>query len=256
MILCDNEIKKIGSSVLSPYNENSVGSIVYDLQCDTFGNDDSSEVGMITLAPGDSVFIKSIESINVPTNLVVKVILRNSRIRQGLSIEAPVYQPGHQTRVFFRVTNISKAAVSLKKGDGVASIMFETIDGNVEHPYSGVFQDEIDFRGMGKYGGEYARQMSTVEKKIENVKELEKHIYSNVLSIMAVFVAIFSLININIQNSAMSIKSLISLNLVTIGSVGTLIAIVHAVLSDGKNKPLVWIVCIAAYSLAILLQYI
>lgn len=255
MVLCDSEIKKIGQAAIDPYRDEAVGSVAYDLQCDSFGIE-NSEVDKVTLAPGDSAFVKSIEGIDVPPNMIVRVLLRNSRIRQGLSLEAPVYQPGHKTRVFYRITNVSGSSITLSHGDGVASIMFEFLSHDVEHPYSGTFQNEIDFRGMGKYGGDYIRQMSDVEEKIEDVKEIEKHIYSNVLSIMAVFVAVFSLININVQNSSLSMKSLISLSLATVGFAGTLITIIHSVTSGKKNSLVVWIVCIAPYALAVLLQYI
>ena len=52
------------------------------------------------------------ELIHLPSTLVARVMLRNSRIRQGLSLDAPLYFPGHSTRVFFRVTNIGQGGAA------------------------------------------------------------------------------------------------------------------------------------------------
>ena len=56
----------------------------------------------IKLEPHDSAFVMSKESIELPNNIIAKVVLRNSRIRQGLTIDTPIYQPGHRTKVFFQ----------------------------------------------------------------------------------------------------------------------------------------------------------
>ena len=50
-------------------------------------------------------------------------------------------------------------------------------------------------------------------------------------------------------------KSLISLDLTTVGAVGFLIAIINTVLPGGKNKLSVWIASVIAFIAAIILQF-
>ena len=75
-------------------------------------------------------------------------LLRNSRIRQGLSLDAPLYFPGHGTRLFYRVTNVSGNTISLDKSKGIAQVAFQRVDGTVAHPYHETFSDELDFNGI------------------------------------------------------------------------------------------------------------
>ena len=98
--------------------------------------------------PGESVFVGSQEVIHLPNTLAVRVMLRNSRILQDLSLDAPLYYPGHSTRVFFRVTNASQGAIALDCSCGIAQLVFERAEGEVEHSYNGAFADEFDYRGV------------------------------------------------------------------------------------------------------------
>lgn len=88
------------------------------------------------------------ELIHLPSTLAARVMLRNSRIRQGLSLDAPLYFPGHSTRVFFRVTNIGQGVIALDCSRSIAQLVFERVEGGVEHPYDGAFADEFVYRGV------------------------------------------------------------------------------------------------------------
>lgn len=88
------------------------------------------------------------ELIHLPSTLAARVMLRNSRIRQGLSLDAPLFFPGHSTRVFFRVTNVGQGAIALDCSRGIAQLVFERVEGEVEHPYNGAFADEFVYRGV------------------------------------------------------------------------------------------------------------
>lgn len=90
------------------------------------------------------------ELIHLPSTLAASVMLRNSRIRQGLSLDAPLYFPGHSTRAFFRVTNVGQGAIALDCSRGIAQLVFERVEGDVERPHDGAFADEFDYRGVGR----------------------------------------------------------------------------------------------------------
>lgn len=88
-----------------------------------------------------------LECIQLPNDLTASILLRNSRIREGLSLDAPLYFPGHGTRLFYRVTNVSGNTISLDRSKGIAQVAFERVDGPVAHPYAGAFSDELNFNG-------------------------------------------------------------------------------------------------------------
>ena len=108
--------------------------------------------------------------------------------------------------------------------------MFEKLDGPVDAPYRGAFQMEDQYRGMGSYKNLYASDMRKIDKKMDDLRGLEKHIYTNVLTMMAVFVAVFSIINVNVSlvKDASSLLTLVVSNLCTIGAIGFLVSTVRS----------------------------
>ena len=258
MVLTDKNIKEYRDKLVSPFNPEQVQNICYDLMPETFCNDPGKELDSITLLPGDSVFVKSKERIILPDNIMGIVSLRNSRIRQGFSLDAPIYQPGHDTKVFFRITNISRQSITLDCTFGIASILFIVLSSDVEKPYNGTFQSEFEFRGMGRYTSAFSKEMTDIEQKIDQIKEIEKTIYSNILALMAIFVAIFSLVNVNVSLAVQNVstKMLLTMNFATVASIGFLIAIINTILSSGKYRRWIWFSCFAAFALTILIQFI
>lgn len=245
-----------GAGIIRPFSDEAVTAIAYDLETEAFAVAAGKESRSVTLAPGESAFVKSKEEIMLPADILCRVILRNSRIRQGLSLDAPVYYPGHHTKVFFRITNVSKHLIHVDTANGLASVMFELLESPVDDPYSGAFQREFDFTGMGAYSSVLAEDMVDIEKKVENVKEIERTIYGNVLAIMAVFVGIFSIININLQNASLAMMDLISLNLTISGALCFLVAVITTVTNGSQNGKLLWCASAIAFAAAIVIQSI
>ena len=151
----------VDSGVIAGADVGSIGPLSYDLSTREFYTDDEA-LASVSLAPGESVFVGSEETIDLPSNLACRVMLRNSRIRQGLHLDAPLYFPGHKTRVFFRMTNVSANTIALDREKGPSSIAFEEVQG-VTHPYEGAFSEEFDFRGMGDYRDIYRDDVKIVE---------------------------------------------------------------------------------------------
>lgn len=137
-----------------PIDRNAVGPVSLDLTTKDFcGQQGSSSA--VTLNPGDSTFVEACECVDLPSNLAARVLLRNSRIRQGLSLDAPLYFPGHKTRLYFRVTNVSANTIELDCSKGIAQVAFEQVCDDVAHPYEGAFADELSYKGMGSYQGKF-----------------------------------------------------------------------------------------------------
>lgn len=165
ILLTDTEVYDlINNNILEKADANRVLCIGYDLKPQSYYNTNKEYYEKITLDPGDSIFVECKEFISMPQNMIAQIQLRNSRIRQGLSLEAPIYQPGHKTLIYYRITNISKSVITLSTEDGTAYILFYYLDSVPAHAYDGAFQNESgDFFGMSSYSEQYRKEMSQVD---------------------------------------------------------------------------------------------
>ena len=168
-----------------------------------------------------------------------KVIARNSAIRLGLAVEAPVYQPGHKTRIFFRVTNFSSASIKLKENTSVCSLMiYRFDDGESSKPYNGEYKDEFDFRGVGKFHAVKVPEIGSFEKKIKDLESMEHRLYGNVMLMLTVFVAIFSLVNLNTMtlHGKFSINEILAFNFVFICAISTLVLLIAEIMGNMRGR--------------------
>lgn len=258
MVLVDHEIRTRANetNLIQSYDERCLTNIGYDLRAKQFTVGGEMKAS-VTLEPGESTFVEPVESVNMPKDLMGQVVLKNSRIRQGLSLEAPFYQPGHQTRVYFRLTNISADSITLEADQKYATIVFQKLSQDPEQPYEGVFQQEFSFRGMGDYQDIYKRQMKELEKKADNIKELESSIYANVLTILSIFVALFTFLTINVTLTANSatVKMYFIFNALMLGCISFLVALLNTVVKTTKNRWFSWLPAIVAFAVAFVLYY-
>lgn len=251
MLLSDAKIRElINNNVLQNANEHNIGPVSYDLTTKSFHSKDS-EKSYADLMPGDSIFVSSEEVIDLPSDLAARVSLRNSRIRQGLTLDAPLYFPGHKTRVFFRVTNISSDEIKLNTTKGIAQLSFETISGTVEKPYHGAFSDEFDYSGMGNYTDIYKYEMEEIDRREDSLKKMESRIYERVIALFAIFAAIFTLVNINagsLIGNASGI-TIATVNLSIIGGFSALVGLIAIALkAEGiASKIILFAIAIVAF---------
>lgn len=260
MTLTDKKIKELmRAGVLLNAEEYNVDLVHYDLRTEYFCRKEDKHMLDVCLKPGDSVFVQSVEIINLPKDMLARVILRNSRIRQGLSIEAPVYFPGHNTKVFFRVTNVSADEITLDTEKGIASIMFEQLEEEPEEKYSGSFQGEMVFSDMASYKDTYKEEIKELKKETDKLENMESRLYANVITILTVFVGIFSLINVNVSaayTEAFTTAKLIVFNLATVGSVAVMTGLLHNFFQK-KSKCAVWVaigIALLCFAVAIVMQ--
>jgi len=175
-MLVDREIVGLmRDGVLHDAEQGRIGPVSYDLRTQAFYGDDTKYEAVV-LKPGDSTFVGTRESIRLQNDLVATIALKNSRIRQGLLIVAPVYFPGLATRVFFRVTNTSTEDIALDTESDVAQIMFERIATAPDHPYVGEFSDEFEFRGLGRYKNVFEQESQRMGGGSEETEEAKRRI--------------------------------------------------------------------------------
>lgn len=80
--------------------------------------------------------------------------------------------------------------------------------------------------------------------------------YANVLAIMAVFVGVFSLININVSlvTQNIAIKTLLVTDFTMVGAIGFLIAMVSFITSS--HKKIIWLPSVIAFAVALILAIV
>lgn len=204
MILVDKNIKDRANSIFKEnYVQSKVQSTSYDLTTDTIivGDRDYKEY---SLKPNETVLIKTKEKISMPSDLIGWVLDKNSRIRLGLTVTSPIYQPGHTTYIYFRLQNVSQNEIVIRENDELAQIMFEQLATKPNMTYDkkpdASFNNELRYKGYGNYKDEFAKRIEKFEELNKDLEKREGSIYANILTMMGIFVSIFSLITINFSN--------------------------------------------------------
>lgn len=260
MVLTDHEIHACTSKsgLIENFDPDCFTNIGYDLRADKFYTK-TNGVSRQILKSGESVFVGAMENIKLPNDMIARVVLKNSRIRQGFSLEAPVYQPGHHTKVFFRLTNVSNDEIELQSSEKYATIMFDKLSMAADKPYEGTFSEEMNFSGMGEYTGIYEKEIRKIERKKEDIKDLEKTIYSNVLVILTVFVALFSFLttNLSLFSSSANAVQFLLYNFVMLGCISFLVALLNRVTGETPSawygQILKWIPALLCFAVALIL---
>lgn len=152
MFIVDKEIKKMCENhelIFANYQEKNVGAISYDLTLRSIIGNHGIPHEKFKLKPNRTVFVSTFEILKIPDNFVGIIAEKNSVMREGLSVSAPIYQPSHKTRVFLRVQNVSKKAIVLGKGKNIAQILFSRLSDTPDRPYSqnptAHFNNEYEF---------------------------------------------------------------------------------------------------------------
>ena len=227
--------------LIKHYKEANAGQISYDLRIENVlkvENGNQEKYDSYKLNPGETVFISSVEVIDLPADVIGQVIERYSAIRTGLTIMSPTYIPGHHTKIFTRVTNNSDDIVLLKKEESIVSMMFYRLKQNVTEPYKGAYQEEFEYKKAGIFHTVPTPDVVSIEKKIEDVKTIEKNIYNQIMMLMTIFVAVFSIVNLNVNfiKDDYCLKDLIIYNLVFLGGISTLVTLISCIMCNIKTS--------------------
>ncbi|TGY60076.1 hypothetical protein E5335_02090 [Coriobacteriaceae bacterium] len=250
----DEIVKLMGAGVVSGATEENVGQVSVDTTTKGFYGQDGELRERCTLSPGDSVMVAAVECIDLPDDVACRVILRNSRIREGLTLDAPLYFPTHKTRVFFRVTNVSANSIGLDTSNGIAALTFERVDGGIGSPYRGAFVDELSYRDLASYTDVYAGDVTKAERAADRAENVEKRAYSVVMTLMAVFVSVFTLVNVNLMSAfgGADPGTIVVMNLSAVGCLLAMFSVITVVLKhmgasmSGSSLPTLLVAASAA----------
>ena len=92
-----------------------------------------------TLKPGEYVLVETIEKVNIPENLIARVLPRSSLFRCGCSLFTALVDPGYTGALVFGLKNLSEFEFRLEKKTRIAQIVFERVDGKTRL-YEGRYQ--------------------------------------------------------------------------------------------------------------------
>jgi len=237
MLVSDDGIRGlVEAGVLVDAIPENVQTVTYDLRTRDFVQEVGSALPCVELAPGDSAYVECVEGVELPRDLAARVMLKNSRIREGLTIDAPLYFPGHRTRLYFRVTNVSAGTISLTADRPIAQVAFERVEAPVSSAYEGAFQGELSFSGLGEYRDVYGDEMREVASKVDEAKGIERRMYANVMGIMAILAGVFTLVNVNVGAAGRGAGQMLTMNLVTVGSFAALVALLATIANERGSR--------------------
>ena len=90
---------------------------------------DENKSANIMIRPGDFYLVKTIETVNVPADLVGILKPRSTMQRMGLFLRTTQIAPGYSGELTFALKNEGPATVKLDLGSRIAHVMFSRVEG-------------------------------------------------------------------------------------------------------------------------------
>lgn len=267
MVLSDKDIRERCDvqqqykPLIEPFEEEKLGAVSYDLSIDKIIIGEGQDEDTYELHPNDVVYIKMKQKLYMNRDIIGRIEEKNSRMRMGVVVSGPTYQPGHNTAIFLRVHNISSDVIVLKNGMDMAQIIFEKVSDKLEKSYAeregSSFQGEFDYRKYGAYTDAYAKQIKKIEQVKEDIEEKENQIYANVLTLMSILMGVFSLITINLEAFAgtkLDVGFILVMNVTIVFAIECLMAMIMVFVQkhiSGKKMRTVAAIIIVTFALLI-----
>lgn len=157
MILGYGEIvRRIGKEkLLENYEKESIGGAGVDLRLKAAYRQKSDgmigreervtpevdEIGedKIVVGPGQYLLVETMEKVNMPDDLMARVLPRSSLFRCGASLRNAVVDPGYNGSLIFGLKNEGEFNFVVEKGARICQIVFEAVHGETK-PYQGKYQ--------------------------------------------------------------------------------------------------------------------
>lgn len=133
---------------IDPYDKKLGGEMTNEIEI--------SDGDPFILQPSDFVLATTIESIELPDNLLARLEGRSSLGRLGIIVHstASVFEPGWKGKVVMEMGNMGRMPVALYPGMRVCALTFEQLSSRVDVPYS------------KKASAKYVNQRSPLASKI------------------------------------------------------------------------------------------
>lgn len=93
----------------------------------------------ITIKPGESYLVTTLEKVNIPQNITAKTWLRSTLYRSGIIMSAGNIAPGYQGELSFFFFNAGNAKMEIELGARIVHIIFWEVNGR-SSTYRGQWQ--------------------------------------------------------------------------------------------------------------------
>ncbi len=94
------------------------------------------------LKPGEFILASTIEKFCMPHTVVGVVHDKSSWARRGVAVQNTVIEPGWFGWLTLELTNHGSESIVLKRGMGIAQILFHRLDKQTRQPYEGKYQSQ------------------------------------------------------------------------------------------------------------------
>lgn len=91
------------------------------------------------LEPGEYILFETVERVNMPDDLMARILPRSSVFRAGCSLMNAVVDPGYEGTLTLGLRNLSRHVFRFERGARMAQIVFEEVAGKTK-PYEGRYQ--------------------------------------------------------------------------------------------------------------------
>ena len=98
-----------------------------------------------TLKPNEFILGSTVETVNIPINLLARVEGRSSVGRLGVMVHvtAGFIDPGFKGNITLEIKNVSDQPFQLNYLDRLCQIVFEELDASCLDPYNGKYQGDV-----------------------------------------------------------------------------------------------------------------
>src|SRR4051794_25969823 len=112
--------------------------------------------GEFVIHPGEFVLGRTLESVEIPDDVVCRIEGKSSIGRLGLIVHATAgfVDPGFRGSLTLEITNLTRVPIKLYAGLPIAQLSFMTLDRPAERPY-----------GSPELGSHYQDQVSATESR-------------------------------------------------------------------------------------------
>ncbi|MBM4397441.1 MAG: dCTP deaminase [Deltaproteobacteria bacterium] len=160
MILTDRQLReaiKLGKIKVEPFEDAQVQPATYDLRVGNRGATtsarkliDVSKVGYLTLEPGDTAVVSTLEILELDRQHVGRFGLRSKYSRKGLiATTGTQIDPGFRGRLIIGLTNVTPSRIVLPHKDDFVSLEVHRLEEpaeSAESAYDGPYQGHVDLR--------------------------------------------------------------------------------------------------------------
>lgn len=94
------------------------------------------------IQPGEFLLASTMERFDMPADIAGVVFDKSSLVRRGLTVHNTFIDPGWNGYLTLELTNNGKEPIILRRGQGIAQIVFQALLRPTEKPYSGKYQNQ------------------------------------------------------------------------------------------------------------------